>query len=103
LDLRRLPTQSFAQTYHNSAIYPQQKAKTLTISPALRIKVRDPWLRWSPRQVKERRRLIAQNARFLVPADPGRWAHLVSRGLKLACEPLPQDWQEHFGFRNPLN
>ena len=33
-------------------------------SPAFHIKLRDQWLHWSPRQVKERRHLIAQNARF---------------------------------------
>jgi len=67
-------------------------------SPALHIKLRDQWLHWSPRQVKERRHLIAQNARFLVLAAPGRWPNLASRVLKLACERLPGDWQEHFGY-----
>jgi hypothetical protein len=66
-------------------------------SPAFHIKLRDQWLHWSPRQVTERRHLIAQNARFLVLAAPGRWPNLGSRVLKLACERLPQDWQEHFG------
>ena len=67
-------------------------------SPAFHIKVRDQWLHWSARQVKERRHLIAQNARFLVLAAPGQWPNLASRVLKLACERLPQDWQEHFGY-----
>jgi Domain of unknown function (DUF4338)/DDE_Tnp_1-associated len=67
-------------------------------SPAFHIKLRDQWLGWSPRQVKERRHLIAQNARFLVLAAPGRWPNLASRVLKLVCERLPQDWQEHFGY-----
>jgi hypothetical protein len=67
-------------------------------SPALHLKLRDQWLHWSPRQVKERRHLIAQNARFLVLGAPGRWPNLASRVLKLACERLPQDWQEHFGY-----
>ena len=30
-------------------------------SPAFHIKLRDQWLHWSARQVKERRHLIAQN------------------------------------------
>src|ERR1039458_8652624 len=34
-------------------------------SPVFHIKLRDQWLEWSPRQVKERRHLIAQNARLL--------------------------------------
>ena len=67
-------------------------------SPAFHIKLRDQWLHWPPRQVKERRHLIAQNARFLVLAAPGRWPNLASRVLKLVCERLPADWQEHFGY-----
>ena len=67
-------------------------------SPAFHIKLRDQWLHWPPRQVKERRHLIAQNARFLVLAAPGQWPNLASRVLKLACERLPADWQEHFGY-----
>jgi hypothetical protein len=67
-------------------------------SPAFHLKIRDQWLHWSPRQVKERRHLIAQNARFLVLAAPGQWPNLASRALKLVCERLPQDWQEHFGY-----
>src|ERR1039457_2955893 len=49
-------------------------------SPAFHIKLRDQWLHWSPRQVKERRHLIAQNARVLVLAAPGQWPNLPSRG-----------------------
>ena len=67
-------------------------------SPAFHIKIRDRWLNWSPRQVKERRHLIAQNARFLVLAAPGQWPNLASRVLKVNCERLPRDWQEHFGY-----
>jgi hypothetical protein len=67
-------------------------------SPAFHIKIRDRWLHWSPRQVKERRHLIAQNARFLVLAAPGQWPNLASRVLKVSCERLPRDWQEHFGY-----
>jgi hypothetical protein len=67
-------------------------------SPALHLKLRDQWLHWSPRQVKERRHLIAQNARFLVLGAPGQWPNLASRVLKLVCARLAQDWQEHFGY-----
>ena len=67
-------------------------------SPAFHIKLRDRWLRWSARQVQARRHLIAQNARFLVLAAPGRWPNLASRVLKLTCARLPGDWQEHFGY-----
>jgi len=67
-------------------------------SPAFHIKLRDQWLHWSPRQVKERRHLVAQNARFLVLAAPGQWPNLASRVLKLVGERLPADWQQHFGY-----
>jgi Druantia protein DruA/DDE_Tnp_1-associated len=67
-------------------------------SAALHLKVRDQWLHWPARRVKERRHLIAQNARFLVLAAPGQWPNLASRVLKLACARLPGDWQEHFGY-----
>ena len=66
-------------------------------SPALHLKPRDRWLQWSPRQVQERRHLIAQNARFLVLAATGQWPNLASRVLKLACARLARDWQEQFG------
>jgi hypothetical protein len=67
-------------------------------SAAFHLKIRDQWLHWPARQVKERRHLIAQNSRFLVLAAPGQWPNLASRVLKLVCERLPQDWQEHFGY-----
>ena len=67
-------------------------------SAAFHLKIRDQWLHWSPRQLKERRHLIAQNARFLVLAAPGQWPNLASRVLKLVCERLAQDWQEQFGY-----
>lgn len=67
-------------------------------SAALHLKPRDQWLHWLPRQVKARRHLIAQNARFLVLAAPGQWPNLASRVLKLVGERLPADWQAHFGY-----
>jgi hypothetical protein len=67
-------------------------------SPALHLKLRDQWLHWTPRQVKERRHLIAQNARFLVLGAPGRWPNLASRVLKLVGARLAKDWREHFGY-----
>jgi DDE_Tnp_1-associated/Druantia protein DruA len=67
-------------------------------SPALHIKLRDQWLHWPARQLKERRHLIAQNSRFLVLGAPGQWPNLASRVLRLVCERLPADWQAHFGY-----
>ncbi len=67
-------------------------------SPAYHLKLRDQWLQWSPHQVQERRHLIAQNARLLVLAASSQWPNLASRVLTLACQRLPQDWQQHFGY-----
>jgi hypothetical protein len=67
-------------------------------SSAFHIKLRERWLQWSAHQLKERRHLIAQNARFLVLAAPGQWPNLASRVLKLACGRLAQDWQQQFGY-----
>jgi len=66
-------------------------------SAAFHIKPRERWLHWSARQVAQRRHLLAQNQRFLVLAAPGRWPNLASRILKLTCDRLAQDWQQHFG------
>src|SRR3989454_11603744 len=81
------------------AEYPGQWVALLVFSsPAFHIKLRDQWLHWPARQVKERRHLIAQNARFLVLAAPGQWPNLASRVLKLVCERLAQDWRGRLGF-----
>lgn len=66
-------------------------------SAALHLKPRDRFLHWSPRQVRERRHLIAQNSRFLILASTGKWPNLASRVLKLVCEQLPRDWRRQFG------
>lgn len=66
-------------------------------SAAFHLKPRDRWLHWPAREVARRRHLIAQNARFLVLAAAGRWPNLASRVLKLVCERLVTDWQQHFG------
>jgi hypothetical protein len=66
-------------------------------SAALHLKPRDRFLKWTARQVCERRHLIAQNSRFLVLPATGRWPNLASRVLKLVCERLAGDWQAQFG------
>jgi hypothetical protein len=66
-------------------------------SAALHLKPRDRWLHWLARQVTERRHLIAQNSRFLVLAQTGKWPNLASRVLKLTEGQLAQDWQQRFG------
>src|SRR5713101_251343 len=86
------------QTLRYVAEYERQWLALLVFSSAaFHIKPRDHWLHWSARQVAQRRHLIAQNQRFLVLAAPGRWPNLASRVLKLTCDRLAQDWQQHFG------
>ena len=80
------------------AVYRGQWVALLTFcSAALHLKFRDRLLGWSPRQVAERRHLIAQNSRFLILASTGKWPNLASRVLKLTCDRLRQDWKDHFG------
>lgn len=66
-------------------------------SAALHLKFRDRLFHWSPRQVSERRHLIAQNSRFLTLPSTGKWPNLASRVLKLTCDRLSEDWKQHFG------
>src|SRR5688572_23716512 len=75
----------------------QWVATAMFSSAAFHLKPRDRLLLWSARQVKERRHLIAQQARFLILASAGQWPNLASRVLKLLCARLPQDWEQHFG------
>jgi len=67
-------------------------------SAAYHLKAREHWLRWSARQVVQRRHLLAQNSRFLVLVPPARCPNLGSRVLSLACARLARDWQEAFGL-----
>ena len=66
-------------------------------SAAWHLTARDRWLEWSPRQVEERRHLIAQNSRFLLLTSPGECPNLASRALRLGCDRLASDWEKHFG------
>ena len=80
------------------ALYHDQWIALLTFaSAALHLKFRDRLLGWNPRQVSERRHLIAQNSRFLILPSTGKWPNLASRILKLTCDRLSQDWKHHFG------
>jgi hypothetical protein len=89
---------AIGQVLRYVAEYRGQWVAALTFcSAALHLKPRDRWLHWSARQVSQRRRLIAQNSRFLILASTGRWPNLASRVLKLVCGRLPADWETHFG------
>ncbi len=76
----------------------QWVALLMFTSAAYHLKLRDQWLHWVGAQVAQRRHLLAQNSRFLVLADPGKWPNLASRVLKLTCARLSADWQQRYGY-----
>lgn len=89
---------AIGQVLRYVAEYQGQWVAALTFcSAALHLKPRDQLLKWSAREVTQRRHLIAQNSRFLILASTGHWPNLASRVLKLIYDRLPADWQEHFG------
>lgn len=63
------------------------------------LKDRDRWIGWSANQRVERLKLIVQNRRFLVLAQPGQEPNLASQVLGAALRALPAQWQERFGYR----
>jgi len=60
---------------------------------------RDLWISWSVPQRLERLKLIVQNRRFLVLNAKGESPNLASQTLGAALRVLPEQWQEHFGYR----
>jgi hypothetical protein len=70
----------------------------LTFSaPALHVKAREQWIRWSPRQRARRLGLVVNNSRFLVLPQRQRYPNLASRVLALVLRRLSADWQECWG------
>jgi hypothetical protein len=63
------------------------------------LKDRDLWISWSAPQRLERLKLIVQNRRFLVLAPKGESPNLASQAMGAALRALPEQWQEHFGYR----
>ncbi len=66
-------------------------------APAWHLKLREDWLGWSEQQRSGRLHFIAQNSRFLILADRGRFPNLGTRAMKLCLERLSQDWQVEHG------
>lgn len=66
-------------------------------APALNIKAREKWLRWTPRQRARRLCFVVNNSRFLVLPDRQRYPNLASRVLALGLKRLSGDWQEQWG------
>src|SRR6266480_4155489 len=63
------------------------------------LKDRDLWISWSVPQRLERLKLIVQNRRFLVLNPKGESPNLASQTMGAALRVLPEQWQEHFGYR----
>lgn len=77
-----------------------QWAALLVWGPAaLKLKDRERWIGWNPALAMERLKLVAQNRRYLLLHDKGREPNLASQALAAACRALPQQWEEHFGYR----
>src|SRR5438046_3478285 len=65
---------------------------------AYQIKDRDQGIGWDAITCAKRRNLITNNVRFLVREEHRR-PNLASQSLAAALKVLPQQWQEHFGYR----
>ena len=63
------------------------------------LKDRDRWIGWSTPQRVSRLKLIVQNRRFLVLSPKGQSPNLASQAMGAALRALPDQWQEHFGYR----
>lgn len=66
-------------------------------APALNIKSREKWIKWSPRQRARRLGFIVNNSRFLVRPSRERYPNVASKVLALCLKRVSADWQEHWG------
>lgn len=66
-------------------------------APALNIKARERWIKWTPRQRARRLGFLVNNSRFLVLTDRHQFPNLASRVLGLCLKRLSGDWQEQWG------
>src|SRR6266853_215256 len=66
-------------------------------APAWHLKLREAWVGWPEQQRRGRLHFIAQNSRFTILADRGRFPNLGTRAMKLCVERLSQDWQQQHG------
>jgi len=66
-------------------------------APALNIKARERWIKWTARQRTRRLGFVVNNSRFLVLSDRNRYPNLASRVLSLCCKRLSADWQQEWG------
>jgi len=67
-------------------------------TPAYHLRGREAWIGWSVEQHLRRRKFVAQNSRYLLLVERGRYPNLASRVLSLCTQRLRQDWEEAFGY-----
>jgi hypothetical protein len=63
---------------------------------AYKLKLREEWIGWSPKQKKHRLPLMVNNSRFLI-LEGFHVPNLASRVMKLCLERLGQDWSKAYG------
>ena len=70
----------------------------LWTSPAWKMAARDRWIGWNPEQRARNLQYIVNNGRFLILP----WVQvkgLASTILARSARQLPQDWQQHYGYK----
>jgi len=86
------------QTLRYVAELDGQWVALLTFSAAaFHLKLRERWIRWTPRQCARRLLFVVNNSRFLVLPERARYPNLASRVLGLCLRQLATDWQAHWG------
>jgi len=68
-------------------------------SAAYRLKDRDNFIGWNNAQRAARQKLVVQNRRFAILAEPGSRPNLASKVLGMAIRELPGLWLERFGYK----
>lgn len=64
--------------------------------PALKIKARERFIGWTPRQRARRLGFVVNNSRFLVLPERQRFPNLASKIMSLCLRRLDRDWQEQW-------
>ena len=67
-------------------------------SACYRLKHRDEWIGWTDQQRAARQKLVVQNRRFVLLAQPGEHPNLASRILGKVVRELPALWTDRFGY-----
>ena len=87
---------------HTLMQFVQQESQVVAVlvwaASAYHLKDRDQWIGWDAITCTKRRNLITNNVRFLIREEHRR-PNLASQSLAAALKVLPQQWQEHFGYR----